>query len=137
MAHRSARPQYRVDDSGCWLWEWYVHRSGYGMLRQDGRARYAHRVIYERFRGPIPKGLQLDHLCRVRHCVNPDHLEPVTARENQRRGNGWPGIHARKTHCIRGHEFTPENTMIVLNGRNCAACAHMRSLARSSKAKAA
>ena len=124
--------RYLPDENGCWIWRWYVHSSGYGMLRSGGKARYAHRVVYEQLRGPVPEGLELDHLCRVRRCVNPDHLEPVTRSENLRRSPiTFAGRNARKTHCIRGHEFTPENTLMTRNGRNCITCAHLHSLARS------
>ena len=124
--------RYLPDENGCWIWRWYVHSSGYGMVRVEGRARYAHRVVYEQLRGPVPDGLELDHLCRVRRCVNPEHLEPVTRSENLRRSPvTFAGRNARKTHCIRGHEFTPENTLVTRNGRNCIRCARLRSLARS------
>lgn len=90
----------------CWLWHGRLHK-GYGHIVVVGVAQPAHRFAYELLVGPIPAGLQLDHLCRVRHCVNPTHLEPVTCKENLNRG-----IHrnAIKTHCSKGHEFTPENT---------------------------
>lgn len=82
-------PHYIVDDNGCWIWQ-HATTSGYGSLGRGphGQHRYAHRKYYEEARGPIPEGLQLDHLCRVPACVNPDHLEPVTQAENLRRGRG-------------------------------------------------
>lgn len=73
------------DSSGCWLWDGHLGRNGYGSIHVDRRPRYAHRVVWELERGPIPAGLTLDHLCRVRRCVNPDHLEPVSSAENIRR----------------------------------------------------
>jgi hypothetical protein len=69
-------------ESGCWLWQRGIHHSGYAFVARQ----LAHRYVYELHRGPIPEGLTLDHLCRVRHCVNPEHLEPVTMTENLRRG---------------------------------------------------
>lgn len=80
--------------------------------------------MYEAFVGPIPDGLQIDHLCRVRHCVNPAHLEPVTIAENVRRGA------AAQTHCKYGHEYTPENTVIHHGGRECRTCNRIRSRRR-------
>jgi hypothetical protein len=118
-----------IDANGCWLWTSGIDTGGYGRMsvgsRKDGsRTRVsAHRTSYEAFVGPILEGLTIDHLCRVRRCVNPDHLEPVTMRENLLRGNGWSGRHARKTHCINGHEFTPENiNRVKRGGRECKAC---------------
>jgi hypothetical protein len=82
--------RYEIVDTGyaspCWIWKLKTNATGYGYLSDRGRDRLAHRWYYEAARGPIPKGLQLDHLCRQRLCVNPDHLEPVTAMENGRRG---------------------------------------------------
>ncbi len=79
-------PLYIVDENGCWIWQRHTVPSGYGRIKRDGRVQLAHRVFYAERYGPIPRGLQLDHLCRVRACVNPEHLEPVTCAENVRRG---------------------------------------------------
>lgn len=113
----------RVDASGdCWLWMSGRNGNGYGVTYARGRSRptVAHRWAWESLVGPIPKGLYLDHLCRVRRCVNPDHLDVVTNRENLVRGYGIIGRNARATRCSRGHEYTPENT--VLNRNNCRDC---------------
>jgi HNH endonuclease len=96
-----------VADDGCLEWSGSL-RTGYGKFRgKDGGTTSAHRVVWETFVGPIPEGMDLDHLCRNRKCVNPDHLEPVTRRENLRRGSN--GV--LKTHCKNGHEYTEENTI--------------------------
>lgn len=124
-----------VTASGCWEWTGKRIRAGYGSIGVyvDGKQKQklAHRVSYEVSRRPIPEGMQLDHLCRVRHCVNPDHLEPVTASENVRRSPiAKAGVNARKTHCVNGHEFTPENTGRDAKGdRYCRACINARSRA--------
>lgn len=95
------------DPSSCWLWVGCVLQTGYGQFRL-GKMRPAHRVSYEHYRGEIPKGLTLDHLCRIRNCVNPWHLEPVTARENTMRSPVAPAaLNARKTKCMRGHRLSP------------------------------
>jgi hypothetical protein len=114
----------------CWLWRGAPGWFGYGHITGfvDGKRvnRLAHRVSYEFFVGPIPDGLVLDHLCSTPLCVNPAHLEPVTQRENTRR-TVERGLHrnTRKTHCDRGHEFTPENTRLRAGGqRECRTCAH-------------
>ena len=112
----------KVDPSGCWLWTAYKTQNGYGQFSIEGRGRYVHRVTYVNRYGPVPKGLTLDHLCRTRHCVNPDHLEPVTNTENVLRGEGWAAKNARKTHCLQGHEFTASNTYVSWGRRNCRVC---------------
>src|SRR3990167_6386730 len=110
-------------NSGCWLWTGADDGNGYGTLTVGRVMRKAHLYSYEAFVGPIPEGLQLDHLCRVRCCVNPDHLEPVTQRENILRGMGIAAVNARKTFCKHGHEFSAENTRVRKNGtRQCRAC---------------
>lgn len=109
---------------GCWLWIGTVLSGGYGQFT-DGRGRRtsAHRFAYELTNGPVSDGLHLDHLCRVRNCVNPDHLEPVTCRENVLRGIGPSAINAHRTECVNGHEFTPENTYVTPDGRRmCRIC---------------
>jgi len=107
--------------STCWLWTGSTNY-GYGTFMIGGINTRAHRFSWELRRGPIPDGLVIDHLCRIHECVNPDHLEPVTIQVNTLRGIGTSGINARKTHCIRGHEFTPENTRMTHKGRNCRQC---------------
>jgi hypothetical protein len=120
-----------VTESGCWVWLGTVSSHGYGrILRTATRADYAHRISYELFRGPIPKGLQIDHLCRVRCCVNPDHLEVVTAETNKARGDSLNAINARKTHCEHGHPFDQRNTWERQLpggkiGRQCRTCRYL------------
>lgn len=107
----------------CWIWEGALTTDGYGHLLWRGKIRLVHRVVYELLVGPIPESLTLDHLCRVRSCANPAHVEPVTHRVNILRGEGIAALHARQTHCIHGHEFTPENTARTKGGqRQCREC---------------
>lgn len=111
----------------CWIWTAARSDTGYGNAWFGGRCQGAHRLVYEMLAGPIPDGLQLDHLCRNRACVRPDHLEPVTQRDNILRGSGPSAKAAAMTHCPRGHEFTAENIYITPNGRRqCRACARLR-----------
>lgn len=90
------------DDDQCWLWTATCSPSGYGRFCANYKETPAHRFSYERLVGPIPDGLVIDHLCRVRNCVNPRHMEPVTLGENSRRGDN---ANRRKTHCPRGHAY--------------------------------
>ena len=129
----------RVDKRGseeCWLWTGKLNQGGYAYLHAWGRQNVgAHRVSYVLNVGPIPEGLHIDHLCRVRHCVNPAHLEPVTMAENTRRGLLWEkcgGFQKSKTHCPQGHEYTSENTSLRkgkregLYRRDCRTCHRAR-----------
>lgn len=119
-----------VDENGCWNWTGYRFPNGYGythkrISRGVFRAAYTHRFVYELLVGPI--NATIDHLCRNRACCNPAHLEDVALRVNNLRGEGFAGQNARKTHCNRGHEFTPDNTRITPRGtRDCLACCRIR-----------
>lgn len=105
-------------------WEWTANKSeGYGLLKRGQKQHKAHRYVYEALVGPIPEGMTLDHLCRNRSCVNPDHLEPVTFAENARRSPA--GMRAvRKAHCKNGHRFDEANTYMhpTNNSQRCRAC---------------
>lgn len=115
----------RALDNGCVEWTAYVGKNGYGRFYVDGRGALAHRWSYQFHVGPIPSGLVIDHLCRNTRCVNPDHLEAVTASENVRRGTG-PQIAVERyraiTHCPQGHPYTDENTYRGGRGRTCITC---------------
>lgn len=121
-AERVVKRVAHTNENGCWLWKGAVDPNGYGRLNFKGKTFLAHRISYEKIREPIPAGLGLDHLCRTPGCINPWHLEAVPHRINMIRGNGVSGICYRKTHCIRGHEFTPENTSMYRGARRCLAC---------------
>lgn len=122
----------------CWVWVGHKKPDGYGRLSINGRMKYAHRVAYEILVGPVPHGMELDHLCRNTSCVNPAHLEPVTHRENILRGVGMGGVNARKTHCKHGHEFTEDNTIILKSSgwRICAICEKVRAKRRNESPRA-
>jgi len=121
----------RNPESGCWEWTGQRSDRGYALIKLGGRMRRAHRLAYETLIGSVQDGLVLDHLCRVRHCVNPAHLEPVTCAENTRRGEapsrkGWrlnP-----KPNCPQGHPFDAANTYIRPNNgrRMCRTCMRIR-----------
>lgn len=107
---------YVIEENGCWSWVGKHDRKGYGMWVTDGEC-YAHRVLYKRHKGPIPRGLQLDHLCRKRDCVNPDHVEPVTPKVNTARGL------SRKFHMGKTIKIAPavrdEVAKAVAGGESC------------------
>lgn len=110
----------------CWLWQGRTMPNGYGVISVRAGTGLVHRIVYTALVGPIPEGCEIDHLCRVKNCVRPNHLEPVTHAENVRRAG------AAKTHCIHGHEFTPENTYRerVTGRRSCKVCRRARDRAR-------
>lgn len=120
------------DQDGCWNWKGHIARKGYGSFHS--KERLAHRVSYLLFKGELIKNLTIDHLCRNRKCVNPDHLEQVTSKEN--RDRGLCGI--LRTHCSNGHEFSKENTYLYPNARNkrvCKTCKKEQSRKASLKRK--
>lgn len=139
---RLMRNVVMITESGCWIFLGVLDRNGYGQITNDNyERRQAHRVSYEVHIGPIPEGLDLDHLCRVRSCVNPKHLEPVTFEENLRRGAeagfgrlvGIRVIAANKknqTHCRNGHEYTEENVYPYRGKRMCRECHRICELKR-------
>lgn len=122
-------------NKGIFCWEWQgAKATGYGHFRFEGRMVMAHRWAYEAMVGPIPEGLEIDHLCRNRPCVRPDHLEAVKSRENVLRSDGLAAQYAQRTHCNKGHEFTLENTIKFTDrpatARRCRTCMLTRSLGR-------
>ncbi len=123
------------DCGDCWEWTGTKNSWGYGRFLVDGRRIMAHRVCYEILVGKIPEGLVIDHLCRNHACVNPAHIEALTQLVNARRGRN---IHREKTHCVRGHEYTEENTRVMrmkdgyLN-RKCKNCEQRRWIEIDSK----
>lgn len=131
LSERFAAKVEKTD--GCWLWRGTIDNYGYGRLvsRSTGRAIVmgAHRVSYVLHVGPISDGLQIDHLCRVRDCVNPAHLQAVSIAENIARGE--TGIHQRAvTHCPKGHPYEGDNLSISQGGRVCIACRRARAKGR-------
>lgn len=109
--------------NSCWTWKANCDSSGYGLFKFNKKMVSAHRFAYKLLKGEIPKGLELDHLCRNIICVNPNHLEPVTHKENMLRGISPTAINAIKTHCIHGHEFNEKNTYISpVGSRACRIC---------------
>lgn len=126
-------------NSGCHLWLGSLDRDGYGRVRCAGAEyRPAHRLAYEAENGPVPKGLVLDHKCRVRCCVNPSHLEPVTNRENILRGESRAARSSRQTHCKNGHPLSGDNVYTYLKKptiRRCRACINLNSATARRKAR--
>lgn len=120
-----ARFWAKVNAKGsCWEWTASTKGNGYGQVKHRDRKSplFAHRAAYEILVGPIPDGMTLDHLCKNTLCVNPDHLEVVTMKVNALRSSSPPAINAIKTHCVRGHEYSPDNLVGGTRGRKCKVC---------------
>lgn len=115
-------------DTGCWEWRGRLNSNGYAWAQRGPgySPRVVHRILWEHtHNGPVPAGMQLDHLCRVRNCVNPEHFEVVTPSENTKRQDH---ANRRKTHCKKGHEYTDDNTRVTKDGKRvCRACDRARS----------
>lgn len=133
-----------VAAGGCWDWLEPLTDEGYGRLfwppGNQITKRMAHTVSYELFKGPIPAGMEPDHLCRQRCCVNPEHLEAVTHKVNVHRGIGPTAINAAKTTCPNGHPLSGENLVPwAKNGRECRTChkSYMRAYMRNRRRKVA
>ena len=129
----------RVEKGYHWLWTGTTATNGYGRVDVNGRNQAAHRVAYEWLVGPIPDSLELDHLCAVRNCVNPKHLEPVTHRENTLRGNTITAAQAARTHCPQGHELGGENLVpssLRKGRRDCLTCSRQRASEYRARKKA-
>lgn len=107
--------------SGCWLWK-RINKGGYGIIQIHRKSYYAHRYSYELFNTAIPEGKVIDHLCKTRNCVNPLHLEVVSAKENTLRGNSLTNINSLKTQCNKGHVFSSDNVYLYKNKRHCIKC---------------
>lgn len=141
LAERFQR-KYRHDpETGCWVWIAGHFDNGYGCFAVNGRATGAHRFSYELHVGQIPIGLQIDHLCRNPGCVNPDHLEAVTAQENTLRGNAPSAVLARRSCCKHGHPLTPDNVyppsaVASHAGRRCKTCTRKEARERARRKRA-
>lgn len=129
-AHERVIARIERTPSGCWIYRGSISPQGYGQVRVSGRTELTHRVLYAALVGPIPDGLVIDHLCRVRECCNPSHLEPVAQRVNILRGSGpaiagqyRAAIERAKAECPRGHSYSDANTYITRHGhRQCRTC---------------
>jgi hypothetical protein len=120
-------------ETGCLLWTGGTAKFGYGRVSVNGYPQHVHQVMYEMFVGPVPDGLELDHLCRVPRCASPAHLEAVTHKVNMLRSQTPAAANATKTHCDRGHEYDLLNTYFApgTGHRQCRACNQDRERRRS------
>jgi len=134
ISDRFERKYMPVPESGCWVWTGAVMtKDGYGRFWDGDKVRNAHRVSYEMVNGPIPEGSDIDHLCRVRCCVNPSHLEAVSRQINLLRGVGFPAIHNQRTYCPQGHPYEGLNNINEKDRgyikRRCRICRNARQAA--------
>ena len=113
---------FDIDENGCFVLTSHRKVDGYGTFRLYGRLHLAHRAVWLDMVGQIPEDMHLDHLCRNRACINPDHMEVVTPKENTLRGMSPAAAAARQTHCSKGHEYTPETTRWTRGHRLCGIC---------------
>lgn len=137
MPTHSALPEhiaakFGAAENGCWEWHGARDKYGYGQAWWNGGRVKAHRLVYELLVADIADGLQIDHLCRNRCCVNPQHLEPVTRRVNIQRGESPAGQHSRATHCPQGHPYHGDNLYVrpSNNGRECRTCRRAKTAGR-------
>jgi len=135
--------RYTISDTGCWVWSGCLQKDGYGSCNRRMGQSLAHRAFYVFFCGAIPEGKEIDHTCRNRACVNPDHMEPVTHQENVARSVHVPDRHrnGKKTHCKRGHAFDAVNTVLEKEGdrqrRKCRTCRNVGQNERKARKKRA
>jgi hypothetical protein len=109
--------------SGCWEWKARKDKDGYGRTTIQRKTYQAHRVVFAALVGPIPEGMTIDHLCKNKACVNPDHMEVTTVKVNVLRSDNICSLNARKTHCPRGHPLSGENLYLYpAGGRGCRQC---------------
>lgn len=114
--------------ASCWIWTGCVASNGYSKLSFESKHTSAHRVFYKWFKGPIEDGLQIDHLCRNKLCVNPDHLEAVTPKVNTLRSENIAAKNSRRTICLKNHPLAGNNLYITPDGRRqCRMCVNFRS----------
>lgn len=130
LAEKVAARTVLDPETGCLLWQGALSDNGYAHVWIDGRVVLGHRAVYELLVGPIPEGHQIDHVadrgCRHRHCLNTDHMEPVTQRENILRGSSPPAQEARQTECLRGHDLADDVYVTTTGRRQCRTCRRIR-----------
>lgn len=118
-------------NNNCWMWNGAKDKDGYGTFCYNTKKEKVHRISYKLWMGELDPTLTIDHLCNIRSCCNPTHLQQVTIKRNVLRSNGLTAINKRKTHCIHGHPFSPQNTYLYRGThRQCKTCQHLIYLKR-------